>query len=127
MLIEHPIVIEFKTENLTNILNCLQKIRLIATESRIEFTGDFPTHTRYFSNGDRPLVALIKKSGLAILRYGIGNKDIVIPDHYLVFFDDSVPHAWVFNKCDLDIFYYSLTNNDKLAPTTGDCCLDDYF
>lgn len=127
MISECPIVIECKGENLANILNGFQKIRLIATENRMQFSGEFSTHTRYFSNGDRPLVALIKQSGFAILRYGIGNEDIIIPDQHLVFFDDSVPHAWVFNKCNLTIYYYSLTDQEKPAPTTGDYCLDDYF
>jgi hypothetical protein len=127
MQVEYPIVIEFKHESLTSILNRFQNIKLIATENRIKFSGEFSTHTRYFSNGDRPLIALIKQSGVAVLRYGIANKDIVIPDHNLVFFDDSVPHAWVFNKCNLDIYYYSMTDNEKPAPTTGDYCLDNYF
>ncbi len=127
IMIERPIVIEFKSENLINILNRFQKIQLIATENRIEFSGEFPIHTRYFSNGDRPLVALVKHSGTARLRYGIGNEDVVIPDQNFVFFDDSVPHAWVFNKCNLEIYYYRLTDNERPAPTTGDYCLDNYF
>jgi hypothetical protein len=127
MLVEYPMIIEFKCEILTSILNHFQKIKLLATENRTEFSGEFSTHTRYFSNGDRPLVALIKQSGVAILRYGIANKDLVIPDRNLVFFDDSVPHAWVFKKCNLDIYYYSVTDNEKTAPTTGDYCLDHYF
>lgn len=48
-MIEYPIVTEFKSENLTNILNRFQKIQLITTENRIEFSGEFPTHTRYFT------------------------------------------------------------------------------
>ncbi len=127
IVIERPIVHEFKSENVTTILNRFQKIQLIATENRTEFSGEFPIHTRYFSNGDRPLVALIKQSGTARLRYGIGNEDIVIPDQNFVFFDDSVPHAWVFNKCNLEIYYYRLTDNERPGPTTGDYCLDNYF
>lgn len=126
-MIERPIVNEFKKENLNNILSRFQTIELIATEDRAEFSGEFPIHTRYFSNGDRPLVALVKRSGTAILRYGTGNEEIVIPDQHFVFFDDSVPHAWVFNKCNLEIYYYRLTDNEDLAPTTGDYCLDNYF
>jgi len=126
-MIERPIVIEFKSENLTKILNQFQKIRLITTENRIDFSGEFPTHTRYFSNGDRPLVALIKQNGIARLLYGKGNEEILIPDRNFVFFDDSIPHAWVFNKCNLSIYYYRLTDNEKPGPTTGDYCLDDYF
>jgi hypothetical protein len=122
-----PIVTVFQQENLANILNHFQKIKLIATEERIKFSGKFPPHTRYFSNGDRPLVALIKHSGVAILQYGITNNDIIIPDHHLVFFDDSVPHGWFFNQCNLDIYYYSVTDNEKPGPTTGDYCLDNYF
>ncbi len=127
IMIERPIVTEFKSENLINILKPFQKIQLIATEDRIEFSGEFPIHTRYFSNGDRPLVALVKHSGTARLRYGIENEDVVIPDQHFVFFDDSVPHAWVFNKCNLKIYYYRLTDNERPAPTSGDYCLDNYF
>lgn len=126
-MIDYPIVVEFKSENLTSILNRFQKIQLITTEKRIDFSGEFPTHTRYFSNGDRPLVALVKQSGTAKLWYGTGTEEVVIPDHNFVFFDDSVPHAWVFKKCDLNIYYYRLTDNEKPASTTGDYCLDDYF
>ena len=125
--IEFPIVTEFKYERLTSIINQFQVIKLIATENRIEFSGEFSTHTRYFSNGDRPLVALIKQSGVAILRYGVIKKEIMIPDHSLVFFDDSVSHAWVFNKCNLEIYYYAVTDNENPASTTGDYCLDNYF
>lgn len=126
-MIEYPIVVEFKSENLTSILDRFKKIQLITTENRCDFSGTFPTHTRYFSNGDRPLVALVKQSGAAKLWYGHGSEEFVIPDHSLVFFDDSLPHAWSFNKCNLDIYYYRLTDDEKLAPTTGDYCLDDYF
>ena len=126
-LVEYPILIEFNSEILTTILNHFQKIKLLATENRSKFSGEFPIHTRYFSNGDRPLVALVKQSGVAILRYGIANKDLVIPDQNLVFFDDSVPHAWVFKNCNIDIYYYRLTDNERPAPTTGDYCLDHYF
>lgn len=122
-----PIIMDYKKDILIKILNNFKNIKLISTEKRIKFSGEFSTHTRYFSNGDRPLVALIKQSGAAILRYGAISKDIVIPDHNFVFFDDSVPHSWIFNKCDLDIHYYSVTDNDKPAPTTGDYCLDNYF
>lgn len=92
-MLEYPIVIPFKTENLTHILNHFQKIRLIMTENRIEFSGEFPSHTRYFTNGDRPLVGLVKQSRTAKFWYGADNEELVIPDHALVFFDDSVPHA----------------------------------
>jgi hypothetical protein len=125
IMIKLPIVLEFKSENLLNILNRFQKIQLITTENRTEFSGAFPIHTRYFSNGDRPLVALVKHSGTARLRYG--NEDVVLPDENFVFFDDSMPHAWVFNRCNLEIYYYRLTDTQRPAPTTGDYCLDNYF
>ena len=126
-MIEYPIITEFKSENLTSILNRFQKIQLITHENRIEFSGKFPTHTRYFTNGDRPLVALVKESGTAKLWYGTESAELVIPDHTLVFFDDSVPHAWYFKKCNLNIYYYRLIDVEKPAPTTGDYCLDNYF
>jgi len=126
-MIEYPIVTEFKSENLTNILNRFQNIQLITTEKRIEFSGEFPTHTRYFTNGDRPLVALVKESGIAKLWYGTESTELVFADHTLVFFDDSVPHSWYFKKCNLTIYYYRLTDDEKPAPTTGDYCLDNYF
>ena len=126
-VIERPIVLKFQKENLTNILKRFQNIQLITSEKRSEFSGEFPIHTRYFSNGDRPLVALVKHSGTARLRYGIEAEDIVIPDQNFVFFDDSVPHSWVFNKCNLEIYYYRLTDTEHPAPTTGDYCLDNYF
>lgn len=127
ILIEQPIVVEFKSDNLLNILNRFQKIQFIASENRTGFSGEFPIHTRYFTNGDRPLVALVKQSGTAKLRYGTGNEDIVLPDQHFVFFDDSTPHAWVFNNCNLEIYYYRLPDNERPAPTTGDYCLDTYF
>ncbi len=126
-MIEYPIVMEFKSENLTTILNHFQKIQLLATENRNEFSGEFPTHTRYFSSGDRPLVALVKESGFAKLWYGVKSAEQIISDHTLVFFDDSVPHAWYFKKCNLTIYYYRLTDDKQPAPTTGDYCLDNYF
>lgn len=127
IMIEYPISLEFTGENLKKILSHFQKIQLITTENRIEFSGEFPVHTRYFSNGDRPLVALVKHSGTATLRYGIENEAVVIPDQNFVFFDDSVPHAWVFNNCNLEIYYYRLSDTERPAPTTGDYCLDTYF
>lgn len=126
-MIEYPIITEFTTENLTNILNRFQKIQFITTEKRTLFSGDFPSHTRYFTNGDRPLVALVKESGIAKLWYETCNSELVLPDHTLVFFDDSVPHGWHFKKCTLNIYYYRLTDDEKPAPTTGDYCLDTYF
>lgn len=126
-MIERPIITTFTSENLKNTLNAFQKIQLITTENRSEFSGEFPFHTRYFSNGDRPLVALVKHSGTAKLRYGSGNEDTIIPDQHFVFFDDSVPHAWVFNNCNLEIYYYRLTDTERPAPTKGDYCLDTYF
>lgn len=126
-MVEYPILTEFKNENLTNILNRFQKIQLITIENRTDFSGDFPSHTRYFSNGDRPLVALVKQSGTAKLWYGHENEELEIPDGNFVFFDDSVPHAWTFNKCNLNIYYFRLNDNEKPAPITGDYCLDDYF
>ena len=125
--IERPILSEFKSENMIDTLNRFANIQLITKETRTEFSGEFPMHTRYFSNGDRPLVALVKHSGIAKLRYGSGNEDIVIPDQYFVFFDDSVPHGWVFNKCNLEIYYYRLTDTANPVPSTGDYCLDNYF
>ncbi len=126
-MVEYPIIVAFNSENLTSILNRFQKIRLITTENRIKFSGEFPTHTRYFTNGDRPLVALVKQNGTAKLWYGNESEELVISDQTLVFFDDSIPHAWAFNKCNLDIYYYRLTDDDNPASTTGDYCLDDYF
>ncbi len=124
-MIEQPIVMEFNSENLLNILTRFQNIQLLTTENRVGFSGEFPIHTRYFSNGNRPLVALLKQSGSAKLHYR--NEAIEIPDQNFVFFDDSVPHGWFFNNCNLEIYYYRQTDNERPAPTTGDYCLDNYF
>lgn len=126
-MVEYPIVVAFNSENLTSILDRFQKIRLITTEKRIQVSGDFPTHTRYFTNGDRPLVALVKQNGAAKFWYGTMKEGLIIPDQTLIFFDDSVPHSWSFEKCDLEIYYYRLTDDENLGSTTGDYCLDDYF
>ncbi|MCE5294453.1 MAG: hypothetical protein LLF94_07565 [Chlamydiales bacterium] len=124
---EYPIISEFTSENLSSTLNRFQNIQLITTENRNDFSGEFPTHTRYFTNGDRPLVALVKESGMAKLWYGNKREEVVIPDHNFVFFDDSVPHSWHFKKCNLIIYYYRLIDDANPASTTGNYCLDNYF
>lgn len=124
-MIELPVLTEFTDKNLTDLLKHFSGIQQITSENRSNFSGEFPTHTRYFSNGDRPLVALIKYSSKAILQYE--NKDIKIPDLFFVFFDDSVAHSWVFSICNLDIYYYRYINKEAPVSRTEDYCLDNYF
>ena len=124
-MVKFPILNEFTDKSLTDLLKQFSTIQQITTESRSNFSGEFPTHTRYFSNGDIPLVALIKHNGAAILRYE--NKDIEIPDRFFVFFDDSAAHSWVFRICNLDIYYYRHIDRQTPASRTGDYCLDNYF
>jgi len=111
-------------EKLDEILNAYPNIQFLSQETREKFSGVFPMHNRYFSNGDKPLVALIKKSGFVELTYL--NKKYLLQDGECVLFDDSEKHSWVMKNCDLEIFYYRQTcaiNGIK----NGDYCLDAFF
>jgi hypothetical protein len=120
-----PIIAKFDENKLNEILNGFSTVKFLSKETRQNFSGEFPTHTRYFSNGDIPLVALINVSGKAI--FGYDNKHANLSAGDLVFFDDSKPHSWVFKDNNLEIFYYRLSDRKGSQITQGDYCLDNYF
>ncbi len=120
-----PIIMPMSDANLHQVLAMFPGLTLLKHESREHFSAHFPRHNRYFSNGDKPFVALVKKRGQAVLRYGEQNFDL--GDHEFVFFDDNVPHSWIMRNSDLDIFYYRQDATGKSDITDGDYCLDNYF
>lgn len=124
-MIRLPIISKYTISKLNAVIEHFSAIEPISMETRERFSGDFPVDTRYFSNGDHPLVALVKLSGDAKLRYD--NEDFDIANGEFVFFNDSVPHSWYFNLANLEIFYYRYVNVDDPAPAFGDYCLDHYF
>jgi len=97
----------------------------ITSEERTIFSGDFPLHTRYFSNGDRAVVRLHKLSGEA--HYFDSNLKIELPDQGTIIFDDGLPHGWHFKNSHLKIDYYREKNPSTPASKSGDYCLDHYF
>lgn len=120
-----PLMGKFDEHSLEKIINIYPHIIFLLKEQRINFSATFPMHNRYFSNGDKPLVALVKKNGYAKLNYQ--NKEFILKDGEFVFFDDNEPHSWVMEACDLDIFYYKQTCEIKNMMTKGDYCLDSFF
>ncbi len=100
-------------------------LQMLGQESRSNFSATFPVHNRYFSNGDKPLVLLVKHKGKVELCYN--GENFVLGDKEFVFFDDTIRHSWVMNRCDLDIYYYRKSIADHVKITTGDYCLDNYF
>ncbi|OPZ24013.1 MAG: hypothetical protein BWZ03_00321 [bacterium ADurb.BinA186] len=120
-----PIIMNYNPLQLANVVAQFSRVSLIAQESRRNFTAVFPLHNRYFSNGDKPLVALVKKSGYACLTYA--GLDHVLGDEEAVFFDDNVPHSWVMKNCDLEIFYYRQAQGNYTPVCEGNFCLDSYF
>lgn len=121
-----PIFAQFCEKKLHDILNKFSNVMFLTKETRKNFSAEFPRHTRYFSNGDTPLVALVNVRGCAI--FGDDNKhEISLADGDLVFFDDSKPHSWIFKNSYLEIFYYRLCDKNGGQVKQGDYCLDNYF
>ena len=121
---ELPFVSEYSEDRLNAILHNFPSIKQIATEKREDFSGDFPRHTRYFSNGDRPLVALVKLGGYA--RLVCDDRVFDIDNNNFVLFDDGVSHGWNFKQADLEIYYYRFADESRPLKQ-GDYCLDNYF
>jgi hypothetical protein len=121
-----PIIGSFNENTLAEILSAFPGIKRIAEENRQNFVGKFPLHTRYFKNGDIPLVALINIAGKAAV-FGMNDASITLRSGDFIFFDDSQPHSWIFEHCTLDIFYYRLPYRNGPKITQGDYCLDNYF
>jgi|SRR5579871_2531576 len=120
-----PIKASFTEQELEELLEQFPGAVCLGKEVRENFSDQFPAHTRYFSNGDKPLVALVVKSGRAI--FGHNRGDIMLDPGDMVFFDDSAQHWWTFDNCDLEIFYYRLPIIDEPSTISGDYCLDNYF
>ena len=124
-MINLPILDKFNGKTLEKILKHFPSIKFISKERRENFSADFPMHTRYFSNGDVPLIALVKHAGTAIINY---NKQVYdMEDGCVIFFDDSEPHSWQFGNSQLDICYYRCGPMNSRIITTGDYCLDEFF
>lgn len=124
-MIKLPFITSF---NKTNFQSCLEKfpdLSLIHHETRQDFSADFPLHNRYFSNGDKPYVALVKTRGHVELIYDNAPHSLV--DNEFVFFDDNIRHSWIMRNCDLEIFYYKQVVEQNERIFTGDYCLDDFF
>lgn len=121
-----PIVAKFNEQELEKILNQFGPMQFQLKEKREDVSGDFPMHTRYFSNGDKPLVALINLSGLATFGYE-NDKGANILAGEFIFFDDSLPHSWRFQNCNLEIMYYRFSDPHDAGRTDGDYCLDNFF
>src|SRR5262245_17219952 len=121
-MIDLPIFAPFSDNKLHDILNRFVDVKLLSTETRENFSAEFPSHTRYFSNGDRPLVALVNVHGCAIFGYD-SKHEICLADGDFVFFDDSKPHSWIFKNCTLEIFYYRVSDQNNCLVKEGDYCL----
>src|SRR5271170_4979986 len=118
-----PIIEAYSAQNLQKLLLAFSDIIFLSKEERKNFSADFPLHNRYFSSGDKPLVAFVKLRGYAALRYL--HSEFVLLDNQMIFFDDNIPHAWVMRDCDLHIYYYRC--EEKFLPIdTGDYCQDKY-
>lgn len=103
-----------------------KNLDFLKKEDRINFNGEFPEHNRYFSNGDKPLVALVNLKGTVHLNYE--NADYPIPEKHFVFFDDNAKHSWIMKNTDLEIFYYRQKCNEVNNPVfVGDYCIDSMF
>lgn len=124
-MVKLPFVAQFSESHLEKILKDFAQVEFLAIENRADFSGEFAMHTRYFSNGDRPLVALKNLSGEALFGYG-ADKYVELLAGDFIFFDDSEPHSWVFKNCDLEILFYKL-KTEEAGNTSGDYCLDHYF
>jgi hypothetical protein len=124
-MLSFPIITSYTDDALKGALCQFPHTCLISKESRQNFNGNFPKHTRYFSNGDKPLVALIKQKGYVKLTYD--GQDFILNDNEVVLFDDNVPHSWVMSSCDLTNFYYRQSGIIENAVTTGNYCLDSFF
>lgn len=124
-MIELPRFCAYSEEGLQNLKTQVQGLIFLERELRDGFAGEFPLHTRYFSNGDRPLVALVKHSGQAVFLSRSGGHSL--EDGEMAFFDDSEPHGWSFQNATLEIFFFRQQEPPIEAATTGDYCLDDFF
>lgn len=120
-----PIIEKFSEANLSAVLAHFPQTEFINHETRSQFSATFALHTRYFSNGDKPLVALVKATGHAVLTYD--GKDYILKDGQFVFFDDNVPHSWIMRNSELEIFYYRQVGSTHQAVRHGDYCLDEFF
>jgi hypothetical protein len=125
-MVQLPFIAKFNEPNLEKILKELIPLKFLLKENREDFSGEFPMHTRYFSNGDRPLVALINLSGHAVFGYEV-DKYAKLEAGEFIFFDDSEPHCWIFKNCNLEMLFYRLKNPEGAGNTSGDYCLDNYF
>jgi len=120
-----PVKAKFDELELKELLNNFPEAAFLSKELRENYSGKFPPHTRYFSNGDKPLVAVMVKAGRAV--FGCDSGNIELHRNEFVFFDDSVQHWWSFENCNLEILYYRLPSVDKREDVHGDYCLDNYF
>lgn len=112
--------------SLAAIKDCEQKMQqgvLLAEEKRENHTANYPMHNRFFSNGDKPWVILINNKNTMKLTYL--DKEHIIQEGELVFFDDNVMHAWEMKDNDITIYYYRAKTNNPIKQ--GTYCLDEYF
>lgn len=101
----------------------MQQGTLLAEEKRKNHTANYPLHNRYFSNGDKPWVILINTKNSMKLTYL--DKEYIIEEGELAFFDDNMMHAWEMKNNDMTIYYYRAKTNTPVRQ--GTYCLDDYF
>jgi hypothetical protein len=120
-----PIIAIYNQANLDKCLRSFSYLQKIHQEVRTNFTANFALHNRYFSNGDKPYVVLVKKCGQIELIYN--NKPYHLSDGEFVFFDDNVSHSWSMINCDLEIIYYQQVGDFANRVIQGDYCLDDFF
>lgn len=120
-----PVIAPFNEGNLKKCLSYFSNPIFLFKEERFGTTAEYPNHNRFFSNGDKPYVALINRRGIVTLTYE--NQVYSIKEGEFVFFDDNVHHSWIMKDCDVEIFYYKQCAPSVLPVKNGDCCLDNFF
>ena len=56
-----PVLTSYSQINLKNFLAQFENIKFITEETCTDFSGEFPQHNRFFTNGYIPVVGLHKK------------------------------------------------------------------
>ncbi|MGD9592900.1 MAG: hypothetical protein AB7V32_10305 [Candidatus Berkiella sp.] len=97
--------------------------QFIGEEFRRNHSAHYPLHNRYFSNGDKPWVILVNLKNKMILTYD--DKEYIINENELVFFDDNVMHAWQMQNNDMKIYYYRAKCDKPVLD--GTYCLDGFL
>jgi hypothetical protein len=101
----------------------MQQGKFLTEETRLNHTGSYPMHNRYFSNGDKPWVILFNTKNSMKLTYL--NNEYLIQEGEFVFFDDNILHSWEMQNNDMTIYFYRAKTDNPIKQ--GTYCIDTYF